>query len=76
MNRYDMRHAIVAALAAIAIAGCGGQKPEALLASGKDYLEKNDTKAAIIQLRNALQKDPELAEAKRDGTVSSITLRR
>ena len=64
MNRYGMRHAIAAALAAIAIAGCGGQKPEALLASGKDYLEKNDTKAAIIQLRNALQKDPELAEAR------------
>lgn len=46
------------------LAGCGGDKPDAMLASARDYLGKNDPKAAIIQLKNALQKNPELAEAR------------
>jgi putative PEP-CTERM system TPR-repeat lipoprotein len=64
MNRYCVRHAIVGVFVAAAIAGCGGQKPEALLASAKEYLAKNDNNGAVIQLRNALQKDPDLAEAR------------
>jgi putative PEP-CTERM system TPR-repeat lipoprotein len=46
------------------MAGCGEQKPEALVSSAKDYLAKNDTKAAVIQLKSALQKQPGLAEAR------------
>src|SRR5687767_10964848 len=53
--------------AALFIGGCGGtstSSPEALLASAKDYLAKNDNKSAIIQLKNALQSKPNVAEAR------------
>ncbi|MDR0578155.1 MAG: PEP-CTERM system TPR-repeat protein PrsT [Candidatus Accumulibacter sp.] len=51
-------------LTALALAACGGDSPETLLASAKDYLAKNDAKAAVIQLKNALQEKPDLAEAR------------
>ena len=35
-----------------------------MLASAKDYIAKNDSKAAVIQLKNALQKNPNSAEAR------------
>ena len=38
--------------------------PDALLLSAKDYLAKKDTKAAVIQIKNALQANPNLAEAR------------
>ena len=57
------RNGAVALLAAMLIAGCA-EKPEALLASAKEHLGKNDRSAAVIQLRNALQKNPDLAEAR------------
>lgn len=49
---------------ALAVAGCGGGSPESMLASAKDYLAKNDVAAASIQLKNALAKKPDLAEAR------------
>lgn len=51
-------------LAALLLVGCSGEKPEAMLASAKDYLAKHDHKAATIQLKNALQQQPDLAEAR------------
>ncbi|GAB3267060.1 tetratricopeptide repeat protein [Chitinimonas naiadis] len=51
-------------LAVLLLQGCSGEKPEVLLASAKDYLAKNDSKAAVIQLKNALQTSPDLAEAR------------
>ena len=51
-------------VAALILAACGGEKPESMLVSAKEYLAKNDTKAAEIQLKNALQGDPNLAEAR------------
>jgi putative PEP-CTERM system TPR-repeat lipoprotein len=55
----------IAALAvALLVAGCGGGSAEDMLASAKDYLTKNDAAAATIQLKNALAKNPELAEAR------------
>ncbi|MGV0950360.1 MAG: XrtA/PEP-CTERM system TPR-repeat protein PrsT, partial [Azonexus sp.] len=55
---------IATALIAGLLAGCGGDKPDALIASGKDFLAKNDSKAAVIQFKNALQQNPNLGEAR------------
>ena len=48
----------------VLLSACGGDKPDAMLASARDYLAKNDPKAAVIQLKNALQKNPDLPEAR------------
>ena len=62
---FSMGRVIAVALAlAFGLAGCGGDNPEALLASARDYLAKNDPKAAVIQLKNALQKNPEMSEVR------------
>ncbi len=58
------RGLLLGLLVALAVASCGGEKPDAMLASARDYLAKNDPKAAVIQLKNALQKNPDLAEGR------------
>jgi len=55
--------AVAAILAAVALAGCS-DSPDKMLDSARDYLAKNDLNAASIQLKNALQKDGSLAEAR------------
>ena len=52
-----------ALLVALLLAACS-DKPEAMMISAKDYLAKNDSKAAVIQIKNALQSDPNLPEAR------------
>lgn len=56
--------ALSMALLASFLSGCGGDSPEKLIASSKEFLAKNDSKAAVIQLKNALQQDPNLGEAR------------
>ncbi len=46
------------------LVACGGGSTDSMLASAKDYLDKNDNKAAVIQIKNALQKDPESGPAR------------
>jgi putative PEP-CTERM system TPR-repeat lipoprotein len=46
------------------LAGCFDHSPEKLMASARDYLAKNDAPAAVIQLRNVLQKSPQNGEAR------------
>ncbi|KQP43486.1 XrtA/PEP-CTERM system TPR-repeat protein PrsT [Pseudorhodoferax sp. Leaf274] len=66
MPRQKITFATVAVAAAVALllAGCGGDSPESLLSSAKDYIAKNDYKAATIQIKNLLQKQPDSAEAR------------
>lgn len=56
--------AISTAFLAAFLGGCGGDSPESLIASSKDFLARNDNKAAVIQLKNALQSNPNLGEAR------------
>lgn len=51
-------------LIATALLSACGESPEQMLASAKTYLSKNDTNAASIQLKNALQEDGNIAEAR------------
>ncbi len=57
--------ALLASLLLVLLQACGGgQSEQQLLASAKTYLAANDIPAAIIQLKNALQKSPDSGEAR------------
>src|SRR5665213_1830257 len=64
----NARAALVNTIAVAGLCGflvaCGSGDPDALLASAKNYLAKNDAKSAVIQLKNALEKNPDIAEAR------------
>jgi len=49
---------------AVLLSGCGRNDPQALIASAKDYIAKREYSASVIQLKNALQKDPQNPEAR------------
>ncbi|MEP6969995.1 MAG: XrtA/PEP-CTERM system TPR-repeat protein PrsT, partial [Betaproteobacteria bacterium] len=51
-------------LMALLVGACSDKGSDALLISAKGYLEKNELKAATIQLKNLLQDNPESAEAR------------
>ncbi len=59
-----LRLAVVAAIAVTATAGCARNDPASYIASANSYIAKSDYKAAIIELKNALQKAPDNAEAR------------
>ena len=63
INTYA-RGAISVLAMALLLAGCGEEKPEVLIASAKESLAKNDQKTAIIQIKNALQANPNMGEAR------------
>lgn len=59
-----MRGATATAMIVFALLSGCADKPDALIASAKENLANNDRNAAVIQLKNALQIDPDLAEAR------------
>jgi putative PEP-CTERM system TPR-repeat lipoprotein len=59
-----IRRVMIVAVAGVIVSACGREEPASLVASAKEYLAKNDSRAAIIQLKNALQANPDLAEAR------------
>ena len=54
----------MALLVCAGLVGCSKESPDALIASAKSYLNKGDPKSAVIQLKNALQANPESGEAR------------
>ena len=55
---------LTVSILAIFLLACGGGSTESMLASARDYMAKKDAKAAIIQIKNALQKDPNSPDAR------------
>jgi putative PEP-CTERM system TPR-repeat lipoprotein len=68
LRRTKTRTIAILSLATLLLGGltsCGQhQTSQALIAEAKQYQQKGDTKAAIIQLKNALQKNPDDPEAR------------
>ncbi|HOE43334.1 MAG TPA: PEP-CTERM system TPR-repeat protein PrsT, partial [Rhodoferax sp.] len=62
-NQSNIRTASAAVVLSLLLGACS-EKPEAMLSSAKDYLAKKDNKAAVIQIKNALQVNPDLPEAR------------
>lgn len=54
---------VLLALSAALFTACG-DKPADRIASARQYLEKDDAKAAIIELKTVLQESPDLGEAR------------
>ncbi len=65
MNILLHRWTLVVTLSAAAVlAACSGSDPQKLVASARAYLDKGDLKSAVIELKTALQQQPDSAEAR------------
>ncbi|MEO5795519.1 MAG: XrtA/PEP-CTERM system TPR-repeat protein PrsT [Rhodoferax sp.] len=65
MKKYIFARNLIPVFMAVGVlSACGDEKPEVLIAAAKTSLAKNDQKTAIIQIKNALQADPNLPEAR------------
>ena len=62
--RIEYAGSVAAVLAALALAGCFGKDASSYVTSARTYLAKSDYNAAIIEAKNALQKEPDNAEAR------------
>ena len=82
MQQRHSRTPLSILVALLLAAGCGSETPEQQLASAKEYLQKNDPKAATLQIKNALEANPNLAEARfllgtvllKDGNASAAEI--
>jgi putative PEP-CTERM system TPR-repeat lipoprotein len=65
VNKISLGAALLSGVVALAVTGCKPAETTAsLLAEAKVYQDKGDTKAALIQLKNAVSKSPEDGEAR------------
>ena len=64
MKTWHLSRCISLLLVVLVLSACGRDDPQAMVASAKAYLAKNDPNAAIVQLKNALQQAPNNAEAR------------
>jgi len=63
MNR-KFRLALVGAAGLLFAFGCAKQDATSFLASAKDFMAKGDYPAAIIEIKNALQREPDNGNAR------------
>jgi putative PEP-CTERM system TPR-repeat lipoprotein len=80
------RALVCVGILALVTAGCTKQSDADLVASAKSLLEQKDTKGAVIQLKSALQKNPDSPQARLalgkillqggDGTSALVELRK
>lgn len=54
----------IALAAALLVSACGGPSEADMLAAARGYVDKQDHKAAVVQLKSLLQRNPQLAEAR------------
>jgi putative PEP-CTERM system TPR-repeat lipoprotein len=64
MKSSALLSALALATAAALVTGCGGESEKTLLASAKTFIDNKDNRAAVIQLKNVLQKNPQSGEAR------------
>ena len=64
MNQQRLSAFVAVAIALLSLTGCGGESEKSLLDSARSYIEKKDNKAAAIQLKNLLNKNPTAGEAR------------
>lgn len=64
MNNSMKISSIALLLSLTALAGCGGESAKQILDSAKSSLEKGDRRSAVIQIKNALQKEQNYPEAR------------
>ena len=67
MKHSSRRHSVCALALAIAVAtlaGCAKNDASSYMASAKSYFAKRDYKAAVVEVKNALQREPENGEAR------------
>ncbi len=56
--------ALLSGLMALTLAGCGSKSSDELIAAAKQHRADGQFKSAVIELKNALQADPQSAEAR------------
>jgi putative PEP-CTERM system TPR-repeat lipoprotein len=64
MDLRSLARIVMTLALAAALGACGRSDPTELVASAKTYLAKGDARAAMIELKNALQSAPDNAEAR------------
>lgn len=60
----SLRRAGTSVLLAALLTGCSGENPEQFLAKARQQYDSGNKAAAVIELKNAIQKNPDYAEAR------------